>query len=286
MIGAPADSAATPVAAPAARRILRRPPGVGRLLGVLGLWRAAAVLVVLLGAWEAFVELGGVDSFLLPSPSQIATAAWTDRAVLWANFVVTAEEVLLGIGAALVAGLACAIAIHLSATLRRAVYPLLVASQTVPVPIVAPLLLTWLGFGIGPKLVIIALVCFFPVVVNTLDALRSVDPALLKLLRTFDASRWQAFRRVEAPAALPGLFSGAKVAVAVSVIGAVLAETAGSSAGLGHLVQQAIPQLQTAEAYAAVAILSLFAIALFGALALAERRALPWAHRSRQGDPV
>ena len=120
---------------------------------------------------------------------------------------------------------------------------------------------------------------------TTLDGLAGVDPELRKLMRTLDASRMQAFRRVEAPSALPALFSGAKIAVAVAVIGAVLAEQAGSSEGLGHLILQAIPQFETARAYAAVAVLSAFAIALFGALALAERLLIPWAHRTTtEGD--
>jgi ABC-type nitrate/sulfonate/bicarbonate transport system permease component len=132
-----------------------------------------------------------------------------------------------------------------------------------------------------PKLAIIALVCFFPIVVTTLDALATVDPDQLKLLRTLDASRWQAFRWAEAPAALPAALSGAKIAVAVAVIGAVFAEYAGSSEGLGHLMLQAIPQLETARAYAAVVLLAAFAVLLFAALALAERRLVPWAHRPK-----
>jgi ABC-type nitrate/sulfonate/bicarbonate transport system permease component len=128
--------------------------------------------------------------------------------------------------------------------------------------------------------VIIALVCFFPIVVTTLDALAAVDPDLRKLMATLDASRWQAFRHAEAPAALPAALSGAKIAVAVAVIGAVFAEYAGSSDGLGHLILQSIPQLETARAYAAVVVLAAFAVLLFALLALAERRLVPWAHRS------
>jgi putative hydroxymethylpyrimidine transport system permease protein len=153
----------------------------------------------------------------------------------------------------------------------------------VPIVIIAPLLVVWFGFGMVPKLAIIALVCFFPVVVTTLDALRSVDPDQLKLMRTLDATRWQAFRWAEAPAALPAALSGAKIAVAVAVIGAVFAEYAGSSEGLGHLMLQAIPQLETARAYAAVVLLAAFAVLLFSALALAERRLVPWARRRPEG---
>ena len=225
----------------------------------------ALLILALLGAWEAYAILGGVDDFILPAPSDIAEALWTDRALLWDNLLVTAQEVGLGVLAALVLGFGLAVALHFSELLRRGTYPLLVASQAVPI-------------------VIIALVCFFPVVVTTLDALASVDPDELKLLRTLDASRWQAFRYAEAPAALPAALSGAKIAVAVAVIGAVFAEYAGSSEGLGHLMLQAIPQLQTPRAYAAVVLLAAFAVALFSALALAERRLVPWAHRPRGSD--
>ena len=248
-------------------------------------WRPALLALVLLGAWEAYARLGGVDDFLLPAPTEVAQAMWNDRSLLWDNFTVTAREVVLGIAVALVAGLICACGLHLSRTLRLTAYPLLVASQTIPIVIVAPLLVAWLGYDLAPKLAIIGLICFFPVTVTTLDGLAGVDPDLRKLMRTLDASRLQAFRRVEAPAALPALFSGAKIAVAVAVIGAVLAEQAGSSDGLGHLILQAIPQFETARAYAAVVVLSAFAIALFVALAAAERLLIPWAHRtSTQGE--
>ncbi len=212
---------------------------------------AVGLLLVLLGGWELFADLGGVDDFLLPAPSQIASALYDDRAILWHNLTVTAWEVLLGILAALVAALVLAAAIHASRTLRRAVYPLLVASQTIPIVIVAPLLVAWLGYDIAPKLAIIALICFFPVVVSALDGLWRVDPDCSSSCAHSTpraGSPSGAWRR---PSALPALFSGAKIAVTVAVIGAVLAEQAGSSDGLGHLMLQAIPQLETARAYAA-----------------------------------
>ena len=244
---------------------------------------ALLLVAALLGGWELYADLGGVDDFILPAPSQIATALWDDRSLLWSNLLVTAQEVGLGILLALVLGFVLAVALHFSGTLRRGVYPLLVASQAVPIVIIAPLLVVWFGFGIVPKLGIIALVCFFPVVVTTLDALRSIDPDQLKLMRTLDATRWQAFRWAEAPAALPAALSGAKIAVAVAVIGAVFAEYAGSSEGLGHLMLQAIPQLETARAYAAVVLLAAFAVLLFCALSLAEQRLVPWARRRPEG---
>jgi ABC-type nitrate/sulfonate/bicarbonate transport system permease component len=242
-------------------------------------WRSLALLAVLLGLWELYVDLGGADPLILPAPHAVAQSLYDDRSLLWSNFLVTAQEVVLGIILAAVAGLALAVVIHLSQTLRRAIYPLLVASQTVPVPIIAPVLVLWLGFGILPKLVVIALVSFFSIVVTTLAGLAAVDPDLLKLMRTFDASRLQTFRRVELPSALPNVFTGAKIAVAVAVIGAVFAEQAGANSGLGYLFEQSIPQLLTARAYAAVVILSAFAIALFALLTVAERLALPWAYQ-------
>jgi putative hydroxymethylpyrimidine transport system permease protein len=243
----------------------------------------ALLVVALVGVWELYARLGPVDDFILPAPSEIAAALWRDRGLLFDNLLVTAQEVGFGIALSLVLGFGLAVALHFSNTLRRGTYPLLVASQAVPIVIIAPLLVVWFGFGILPKLAIIALVCFFPIVVTTLDALAAVDPDQIKLLRTLDASRWQAFRWAEAPAALPAALSGAKIAVAVAVIGAVFAEYSGSSEGLGHLMLQAIPQLETPRAYAAVVLLAAFAVALFSILALAERRLVPWAHRRPEG---
>jgi len=244
---------------------------------------AVLVLIAIVGGWEAYVRLSGIDAFILPAPSAIAQALYDDAGLLWSNFTVTAGEIAVGIVAALALGLACAVAIHFSDALRRALYPLLVGSQTVPIPLVAPLLVVWFGFGLTPKIAIVALVCFFPIVVPTADALRRVDPELRKLMRTFGASRWQTFRMVEAPAALPGLFTGAKLSVAVGTIAAILAEQAGSEQGIGNLVRQALPQFETARAYAGVLLLSAFAVALFGLLALAERRLLPWANPATRG---
>ena len=242
---------------------------------------AVLLLIGLIGIWEVYVDLKGssFSTAILPAPHQVAQSLYDDRALLWTNFLVTAKEVLLGILVAGILGALLAIAIHFSPTLRRATYPLLVASQAVPVPILAPVLAFWLGFGLLPKLVVVALVSFFSVVVTTTAALAAVDPDLIKLMRTFDAPRLRTFRHVELPSALPGVFTGAKIAVAVSVIGAVLAEYTGSNSGLGYVILVSEPQLLVARAVAAVVILSLFAIALFALLGLIERLALPWAYR-------
>lgn len=238
------------------------------------------VIACVLGAWELYVDLGGTNTLILPAPHAVAAAFYTDRATLWSNFLVTAREVVLGLAAGAALALVLAVGIHFSTTLRGALQPLLISSQAIPIVLIAPLFVLWLGFGVLPKLAIVALVTFFPIVVTTVDALETVDPELLKLMRTFDASRAQTFWRIELPAALPGVFTGAKLAAVYSVIGAVFAELAGSNAGLGYLFNIADSQLLSAEAFAAVAVLCIFAIALFVLLALVERRTLPWAHQT------
>jgi putative hydroxymethylpyrimidine transport system permease protein len=243
------------------------------------------LIACLLGAWEAYVDLGSTSSFVLPAPHSVAAALWSNAHFLALNLEPTAEEVGLGILLALVLGLTLAVLIHLSPTLRRAVYPLAIGSQAVPIAVIAPLLVFWWGFGLLPKLVVIVLICFFPVLVTTVDGLAAVDPDQLKLLRTLDASRWQAFRFAELPAALPAAISGARIALTVGVIGAYIAEsqtaTTGAYAGLGHEINADLTALQTSRAYAAAVVLFVFAIACFYALALLERRLAPWANRSR-----
>jgi ABC-type nitrate/sulfonate/bicarbonate transport system permease component len=246
---------------------------------------AALLLLGLLALWELYVDLKGPTfSLILPSPHQVAESLYNDRSLLWSSFLVTAQEVLLGILVAIVIGCVLAVAIHFSPTLRRATYPLIVASQAVPIAVFAPVLAFWLGFGILPKLVVVAVVSFFSIVVTTTAGLDAVDPDLIKLMRTFDATRVRTFRHVELPSALPGVFTGTKIAIAVSVIGAVFAEYTGSNSGLGYVILVSEPQLLAARAVAATVVLSLFAIALFSLLALAERLALPWAYRPSQGQ--
>ena len=239
------------------------------VIALLLAWELAA-------RWEIVADALQIKPYLIPAPSEIADSLWRDREILAENGWVTLREVLAGFAVAFVLGLAFAVALHLSETARRALYPLLVASQTVPIIVVAPILVVWFGFGITPKLLIIALICFFPITVNTLDGLRSVDQDSVKLMRSLDAGRGAIMRRLELPAALPFLLSGAKVAVAVAVIGAVFGEWAGSESGLGHLMMESSAQLLTARVFAAVVVLSVFAVALFALLSVLERRFAWW----------
>jgi putative hydroxymethylpyrimidine transport system permease protein len=244
-----------------------------------------AILTLLVVAWEAAAQWDvladalHIEPFLVPAPSDIADSLWNDRGLLADNAWVTLREVVVGLAIAIAIGFAFAVVLHLSDSLRRAFYPLLVASQTVPVIAIAPVLVVWFGFGMGPKLAIIALVCFFPVTVNTLDGLRSVDPEQVKMMRTLDADRGRILRVVEIPTALPYLASGARIAAAIAVIGAVFGEWTGSDEGLGHLILVSQGQLQTARVFAAVILLSAIAIVLFALIGIAERR---WAWWGRQ----
>jgi len=249
---------------------------VGLILALLGLWELLAqtgLLADLLGINEAASDL------LVPAPTQVAEALWEDRDLLAENGWVTLRVLLAGVALSLALGAAFAVAMHLSDTLRWAFYPLLVASQTIPIVAIAPVLVIWLGFGIGPTLAVIVLICFFPVTVNTFDGLRSVDVAATRMMRTLDADRAGILRRLELPAALPQFFSGAKVAVAIAAIGAVFGEYVSANEGLGVVIKQAQAQLLTARVFAAVVVLSAFAIGLFGLLSLLERRYAWWGAR-------
>lgn len=242
----------------------------------------ALLLTALIGLWQIAASTGAIaealslEDFLVPSPAEIASSLWDNRSLLAENGWVTLREMVFGIFFALLVGVGFAIVMHRWRVMRDAAYPLIVASQTIPVLVIAPILTVWFGYGITPKIVIIALVCFFPITVNSLDGLRAVEPEAVKMMRSLDSSRWQLFRRVEAPTALPNLFTGAKIAVVIAPIGAVFAEWAGSSAGLGHLIQSDTAQFEVARQFATVAVLSAMALALMGLTVLAERRVLRW----------
>jgi putative hydroxymethylpyrimidine transport system permease protein len=262
--------------------VIRTPARAGGRLAYL--WRvygwAALLFLAILAAWELYVRLAHVPEYLVASPSEVAVALkqdWTQY--LGPNTWVTLNEVLIGFLVATALGIGLAVVLHLFGPLRRAVYPLLIASQTIPIVVLAPILVILLGFGIAPKLVVVALICFFPIVVNGLDGLRSVDDDLIHMMRTLDAGRWAIFRRIEFPAALPLIFSGMRVAATFASIGAVFGEFAGSDKGLGFVMLSATPNLQTARIFAAILILTLIALSLFTMVSILERVLVPWAPR-------
>ncbi len=255
--------------------------GSRRLVG--GWLPPAALVVAAIAGWEVYVRLSGTPAWLLPPPSALPRALVEAAPELARHARVTLGEVALGFAVAAAVGIAVAVAIAFSPLLERALYPLVVASQTVPIPALAPLLVISLGYGLAPKVVLVALICFFPIAVNTADGLRAVDRELLDLLRTFGATRRQVFAKVRWPAALPYLFSGLRVAAAVSVIGAVFGELVGASAGLGYYVRHEMPLFHTDRVYAATVLLALLGIGLFLLVRGAEWLLLPW-RRSGEAD--
>ena len=238
--------------------------------------RPTLLLAALIGLWEAIVRLWHVQDYVFPAPSAVARSLYDDRSLLGSATLVTVREIALGFLLAVACALLIAVALHFSPALRRALLPLLVLSQTVPTVLLAPILAILLGYGIEPKLVVVAIVCFFPIVVNAVDGLRAADPELIRMMRTLHGSRLAIFRRVEFPGALPAIFSGARIAATYAAVGAVFGEWAGSSAGLGFVILQAQPALETARIFAAVVVLSALALALYGVVSLTERILVPW----------
>jgi putative hydroxymethylpyrimidine transport system permease protein len=240
------------------------------------LWPPFVLLAAVVGLWELVVRAAGVPDYLFPAPSAVASTLGADEGLLARATAVTVREIVLGYLLALAIALGIAVLLHFSATLRHALLPILVLSQTVPTVLLAPILAILLGYGLEPKLVVVAVVCFFPIVVNAVDGLRSADAELVRMMRTLHGGRLVIFRRVELPNALPAIFSGARVAATYAAVGAVFAEWAGSSSGLGFVILQAQPALDTARIFAAVLILSALALALYALVTVAERLLVPW----------
>ena len=240
---------------------------------------ASAITLGAIGLWELILRVAHVPEYLIPTPSEVAADFKSDWPVLEPNMFVTLREIALGFAISVIAGVGLAVLLHLSPTLRRAVYPLLIASQTIPIIVLAPILVILFGYGIKPKLIIVALICFFPIVVNGIDGLRSVDEDLIRMMLTLNGTRWSIFRRVEFPAALPAIFSGMRIAATFAAIGAVFGEWSGSNQGLGYIMLAATPNLLTARIFAAIVLLTVVALGLFGLVSLLERVLVPWAPR-------
>ena len=249
---------------------------------LVGTLPALGLLVALALLWQWYASQPTVDAQILPTPLAVLTVLVAQRDILWQHMLVTLQETLVGFAAALAAGVVFGTLIDFSPWLRRAIYPLLVASQTIPIITLAPLLVLWFGFGLVSKSIVVLLVCFFPIVVALADGLRSADPELIRLFRAFGAGPLRIFWMVRLPGALPTLFSGVRIAIAYSVIGAIFGEYVGASAGLGFYMQLKQHSFATAGVLAAIVVTALLSVALFASVALAERLALPWYYLQRQ----
>jgi ABC-type nitrate/sulfonate/bicarbonate transport system permease component len=237
----------------------------------------AAVMIALTVIWEALVRLDTSRTRVIPAPSEVLEAMLrTQETLLTRHIPQTMLETLLGLGIALVLGVILAALLDFFPTLKQAVYPLLVISQTIPIVAVAALLIIIFGFGIEAKVVVVVLFCFFPIAVSTIDGLTGTDPDLVALLRAMGASRGQIWRKVRLPAALPSLFSGLRIAATYSVTGAIVGEYITSQFGLGQYLRSALSGGRSDQAFVSIVITSLLSIALVALVGAAERIALPW----------
>ena len=246
----------------------------------LGRWaqpaRIALTFLGFLVAWELFVHLTGIKSYILPAPSEIAAAMAVKMPRLLKAGAYTVQPMLLGYFAAVVLGVLIALGIAFSRRIEGVVYPLLVFFQIIPKIAVAPLFIIWFGFGLAPKVLLVFLLSFFPVVVSAITAFRSVDADIMDLARSTGASRLRTFWKVQLPHALPTLFTGFKVAAALSSTAAVVAEFVASDQGLGFLLLEYNGALDTTMTFAAIILLSVLGLALYGVVELIERFTIPW----------
>lgn len=240
-------------------------------------WLMPILILASLGIlWELLIRIFDVPLWQLPPPSSIGEELISGWSLLWRHTIVTLQEVILGFFVALVLGILLAVSIAYSKIIERSIYPIIIASQTIPIIAIAPLLLIWIGYGITSKVIVAVLVAFFPITVNTADGLRSVDSDMSNMMRTMGATRWQIFTKLQIPNSLPYLFSGVKVGISISVIGAVIGEWVGANAGLGYLMTYSQPLFLTSRVFATIFILSVMGVGLFLFASLAERLMLPW----------
>jgi len=243
----------------------------------------ALVLILVAAVWDLVVHLAHVQDYIFPSLENVFRSLYKNwSSVLGSATWVTFQEMLFGFLISIAVAVIIALSLHSSATLRAAIYPLLIGSQAVPIVVIGPILAIIFGYGITPKLIIVAISCFFPIVVNLVDGLASVDPDLIKVMRTLDGSRLATLFRVEVPSALPSFFSGMRIAAVYAPIGAVFGEYAGSQNGLGYVLIQATPQLNTDLVFAAVLLLTVMSILLFVLLSFLEKICCPWAGKGKK----
>jgi NitT/TauT family transport system permease protein len=234
-------------------------------------------LVALMALWELIVRLAAVPAFILPAPSRVAVAMVEWSARLPEHVGVTVYETLAGFALSIAVGVPVAVMIVSSRLLSRTIYPILLVLQSVPKVAVAPLLLIWVGYGELPKILVVFLVCFFPIVIGTAAGLNAAPAEMLELVRSLSASRAQIMMKVRFPYAMPQVFVGLKVAITLAVIGAVIGEFVGAEKGLGFLIMVSSSQVNTALAFAAMLLLALTSIALFYLVEWLERLVIPWA---------
>jgi ABC-type nitrate/sulfonate/bicarbonate transport system permease component len=235
-----------------------------------------AVLVALFAAWEIYVSVSDVNAVTLPAPSRILDVGYANRALLWEHSLVTLKETVIGLAVSIVFGVSLALLIDASGVARRALYPLLVGSQTIPVVVIAPLMILWFGFELTPKIIVVTLYTFFPITVAFAAGLAATSPEALVLMQTLGAGRLKTLMLLKVPEALPYLFTGLRIAVTYAMVGAVFAEWSGAREGLGIYVLLMKNSFRTDMVFAAVFLIALLSLALFLLVGVIERLVVRW----------
>jgi NitT/TauT family transport system permease protein len=234
------------------------------------------VFLALFLLWEYAVWLFGVKEYLLPPPSKVWTEFVKRSDIVMGGAVVTTQEIVGGYLLAVFVSIPLALAVARSRFIEESVYPVVVFLQIIPKIAVAPLFIIWLGFGFTPKLLIVFLLCFFPIVVSSVAGFKSVDPEVMDFAHTTGASGWRMFFKIRLPQALPEIFTGLKVGAALSATAAVVAEFVAADRGLGYLLQQYNGQLETPMVFAIIVLLSLIGLVVYYVVELVERLVIPW----------
>ena len=242
---------------------------------------AFVLALALLALWEVAARADLSLGMSLPAPSVVIRAFSLNWDAIYTNTLPTLLETVVGLFISIALGLSLAILLDLSSWLRRAVYPLLIVSQTVPIVALAPLMLIWFGFTLTPKIVVVILYCFFPIAVATADGLSSAEPDLIKLVKSMGASRWQILWLIRLPGALPAFFSGLRIAVTYSVTGAIVGEFIGAYQGLGIYMVTSTNSHALPVVFATIVMVALLSLALFSLVNIMERLTLPWYHAPR-----
>jgi ABC-type nitrate/sulfonate/bicarbonate transport system permease component len=236
------------------------------------------LMALIIALWQFLVWVLEIKAYVLPAPSAIAAEIFVERAVIFPQLRVTLFEIFAGYGLAVAVGFVLSVLIVYLPAFRRGVLPLIVASQTIPVIAIAPILVIWFGYNALPRIIITALVAFFPLTVNFVTGLQSVSTEFINFFRSLNASEAQIFRKLRFPAALPNIFAGLKVASTLAVIGATIGEWVGASAGLGYLMSQDSAQLNTTRVFASLVVLGTVGMLFFAAVGLIERWCMPWVY--------
>jgi ABC-type nitrate/sulfonate/bicarbonate transport system permease component len=238
----------------------------------------------LLLAWELYARASGLSPFVLPPPSRVLASLWEFREDALRHSVPTVAETLVGFATAIAAGIAAAVAMDRMPTIRRAVAPLLVGSQTIPIIAIAPLVVVWFGFGFLPKILVVVLVTFFPITVALLDGFASTPAERTELMRSFGATDTQVFRKLRWPTALPNLFTGLRISATYAVVAAVIAEYVGATEGLGIWMQLSQRSFRTDLVFGAILLTAVLSIALVAVVTLVERVVIPWSRAAREAS--